>query len=99
MRTTKIKEEIYMNPYALLGRRIGSTEAEDLSTRLRVWHDEMVAHERRLRTGDACDEECPHVEARALWNAAVETFGDEADELIFLRTRASGQRPRPRVSA
>jgi hypothetical protein len=88
-----------MNPYALLGRRIASREAEDLSARLSAWHDAMVAHERSLRTGDACDDECPHVEARALWSAAVEAFGHEADDLIFLRSRAGAAQPRRRVSA
>jgi hypothetical protein len=88
-----------MNPYALLGRRIASREAEDLSARLSAWHDAMVAHERKLRTGEACDDECPHVEARALWNAAVEAFGNEADELVFLRSRAGEPRSRRRVSA
>jgi hypothetical protein len=51
----------------------------------------MVAHERklRLRSGaEECGDECPHVEARALWSEAVETFGTRANELTFLRTRA-----------
>ena len=81
-----------MNPYALLGRSIGSKEAESLSARLSAWHDAMVAHERGLRAGDVCDEECPHVEASALWAAAVETFGPRADELTFLRSRALDSR-------
>jgi hypothetical protein len=51
----------------------------------------MVAHERRLRagrTGDRCDDECPHAEARALWREAVDAFGARAHELTFLRSRA-----------
>lgn len=78
-----------MNPYLLLGSRIGTAQAASLAERLTAWHDSMVAHERRLRTtaSDArCDDECPHVEARALWNEAVATLGDRAAELHFLRS-------------
>jgi hypothetical protein len=51
----------------------------------------MVAHERKIRAGrseEVCDEECPHGEARTLWNEAVETFGERARRLTFLRSRA-----------
>ncbi len=80
-----------MNPYAMLSSGIETTQATSLSTRLAAWHDAMVAHERRLRLGrtsDACDDECPHVEARTLWAEAVEMFGPRATELAFLRSRA-----------
>jgi hypothetical protein len=80
-----------MNPYAMLGSRIGTSEANSLSVRLAAWHDSMVAHERLLRTehtGDICHDECPHVEARTLWTEALETFGTRAEELVFLRSRA-----------
>ena len=80
-----------MNPYAMLSSGIGTTQATSLSTRLAAWHDAMVAHERRLRSGrtsDACDDECPHVEARILWAEALDTFGPRASELAFLRSRA-----------
>jgi hypothetical protein len=97
-----------MNPYAMVSSGIGTTEAASLSTRLAAWHDAMVAHERRVRsatTTDVCDDECPHVEARALWAEAVETFGPRANDLAFLRSRAlteagqvafrtAGRRPR-----
>jgi hypothetical protein len=56
-----------------------------------MWHDAMVAHERRLRAGragDVCDEECPHGEAAALWAKAVTMFGERAHGLPFLRSRA-----------
>lgn len=82
-----------MNPYVMLGSGIGTSEAASLSARLAAWHDEMVAHERRLRTGrtaDTCDDECPHVEARTLWAEALATFGTRASELTFLRSRAIG---------
>jgi hypothetical protein len=81
-----------MNPYVILGSRIGTSEAASLSDRLAAWHDSMVAHERRLRAGrtnDACDDECPHVEAGVLWAEAVATFGAEADELAFLRSHGA----------
>ena len=87
-----------MNPYAVLGSRLGTTEATSLTARLSAWHDEMVAHERRLstgRTGDACDDECPHAEARTLWSEAVEAFGPRAADLTFLRSRGVGAARRP----
>ena len=80
-----------MNPYVMLGSGIGTSEAASLSARLAAWHDAMVAHERRLRSGrtaDTCDDECPHVEARTLWAEALATFGARAGELTFLRSRA-----------
>jgi hypothetical protein len=80
-----------MNPYVLLGSRVGTSEAASLSERLAAWHDSMVAHERRLRiarTDDLCNEECPHGEARILWAEAVAMFGDRASELRFLQSRA-----------
>jgi hypothetical protein len=80
-----------MNPYALIGARLGTNEAASLAARLSAWHDAMVAHERRLRSGratDSCDDECPHADARTLWSDAVATFGPRAHELVFLRSRA-----------
>jgi len=80
-----------MNLYAILSSGIGTTEATSLSARLAAWHDAMVAHERRLRSGrtsDACDDECPHGEAQTLWAEAIDTFGPRASELAFLRSRA-----------
>ena len=82
-----------MNPYLFLGAGLDTTGAQPLGTRLAAWHDAMVAHERRLRTGsasDPCDEDCPHAEARALWSEAVEVFGPRAHELTFLRSHAEG---------
>lgn len=80
-----------MNPYAMLSSGIRTMQATSLSARLAAWHDAMVAHERRLRSGrtsDGCDDECPHKEARALWAEALDTFGARASELAFLRSRA-----------
>ena len=80
-----------MNPYAIVSSGIGSAEAESLRARLMAWHDTMVAHERRMRLGhttDVCDEDCPHVEARALWGEVSAMLGARAGELTFLRSRA-----------
>ncbi|MCC7418533.1 MAG: hypothetical protein IT176_15465 [Acidobacteria bacterium] len=80
-----------MNPYLMIGSAIGTANAAALCARLSAWHDAMVAHERRLRAAkadDACGEECPHVEAPALWREAVEIFGERAGALTFLQARA-----------
>jgi hypothetical protein len=82
-----------MNPYAMLASGSGTSASSGLTARLAAWHDAMVAHERRLRagrTGDGCDDECPHVEARTLWAEAVAAFGDRALQLSFLRSRSAG---------
>ena len=84
-----------MTPYTILSSGLGTHDAAALSARLSAWHDAMVAHERRLRSGvtsDGCDDECPHAEARALWPDAVATFGARAQELTFLRSRAQDMR-------
>jgi len=81
-----------MNPYAMLASGRGESISSALADRLAAWHDAMVAHERRLRTGrtgDVCDDECPHVEARTLWGEALAAFGERAHELSFLRSRAT----------
>lgn len=82
-----------MNLYLALGTAIGTSDAAALSVRLASWHDAMVAHERALRAGHTsveCDDECPHGEARRLWSEAVATYGPAAEELAFLRSRATG---------
>jgi hypothetical protein len=81
-----------MNPYAMLASERGESPSSDLAARLAAWHDAMVAHERRLRTGrtgDVCDDECPHVEARTLWAEALAALGERAHELSFLRSRGT----------
>ena len=77
-----------MNVYRMIGNNVGTPEALDLAGRLSSWHDAMVSHERTGREA-ACDDECPHVEARSLWREAVATLGDRATELGFLRSRAT----------
>ena len=83
-----------MNPYAMLASGSATSTSSALAARLAVWHDAMVAHERRLlagRTGDVCDDDCPHVEARTLWAEALAAFGERARELSFLRSRATNK--------
>ena len=83
-----------MKFYTFLASRIGSPEAQALSARLSAWHDAMVAHERRLAgrsNADACDDNCPHEDARLLWTEAREVFGDIAPECEFLQSH--GQPP------
>jgi hypothetical protein len=98
-----------MNPYAMLASGSRTSTAAALAVSLAAWHDAMVAHERRLRTGragDVCDDECPHEEARTLWAEAQAAFGERAHELSFLRSRATSRaqptapavRPRTRES-
>jgi hypothetical protein len=92
-----------MKLYTTIGLRAGSPEATALSERLAAWHDAMVAHERQLRAGRAalgCHDDCPHEEARVLWPEAVATFAERADDLSFLKSRATSSADRgttPRV--
>ena len=86
---------VSVNLYTTLSAGVGTSDAAALSGRLAAWHDAMVAHDRRLRSGLAsarCDDDCPHAEARLLWAEAVTTFGDRAAELGFLRSRAQAAR-------
>jgi hypothetical protein len=83
-----------VNVYRRLGYAGGSPEALHLAERLAAWHDAMVAHERRA--GSACDDECPHAEARMLWREALTTFGSAAHELHFLARRGADAAPRTR---
>lgn len=75
-----------MNLYKLAASRVGTPEAHDLGVRLSRWHDAMVMHARRFGAGPGpdCDDDCPHAEARGLWLAAVDVFGDLALDLTFL---------------
>jgi hypothetical protein len=91
-----------MNLYATLGSSVGTDEAASLGARLSAWHDEMVAHERRIATGstaDVCDDECPHAEAKVLWSEAEAMFGSRADELLFLRSRGHDRSSREKAGA
>ena len=85
-----------MNLYATLESEYTATDTAALRARLAMWHDEMVAHERRVRAGrgELCDDDCPHAEASSLWAEAQEIFGERANELAFLRSVVRGRRPR-----
>lgn len=93
-----------MNVYRSLGYAVGTPEALELAERLSAWHDAMVAHERLARAaGDSrCDDECPHADARPLWHDALQTFGADARQLAFLRSRGqdarAGRGARPQAS-
>ena len=75
----------------MIGSAVGTPDASLLGARLAAWHDAMVAHERTIRAagGGRCHDECPHAEAPALWAEALVTFGSRADELAFLKSRAT----------
>jgi len=77
-----------MTLYRSIANAIGTAEALDLGYRLAAWHDAMVMHVRRsgASRGRNCDADCPHVEAQSLWLEAVDTYGERAHELGFLRT-------------
>ena len=80
-----------MNVYKSVGYAVGTPKALALSERLSGWHDSMVAHQRPADTSrlTRCDGDCPHTEAQLLWREAVETFGDHAEQLGFLRRHGS----------
>lgn len=82
-----------MNLYLRLADQIGTLAARDLAAQLVAWHDAMVKHA-RVAGGQwsvRCGDECPHLDAPALWAAARETFGERASGLAFLQRH--GQSP------
>jgi hypothetical protein len=76
-----------MNVYESIGYAVGTREALALAARLSSWHDAMVAHQRPADTTriTRCDDDCPHAEARSLWQEAVDVLGDGAERMAFLR--------------
>ena len=86
-----------MNPYAIDSLGTDAADAASLRARLVAWHDAMVAHQRPADTDriTRCDGDCPHAEARSLWHDAIETFGDGADQLGFLRRHGAPARHLP----
>lgn len=82
-----------MNMYRVFGDRVGTLEARALAQQLVEWHDAMVKHLRvTAQRSSKCPEGCPHEEARGLWSAAMQIFGNYANDLRFLRTYG-GARP------
>jgi hypothetical protein len=91
MRTCVHGEECFVTLYQAIAHRVGSAEALELGRQLSSWHDRMVAHE-RVRTPSTkrvCDDTCPHAESIELWRAALQTLGDAAGRLTFLKTTAA----------
>jgi hypothetical protein len=85
-----------MNLYLRLADHVGTLAARDLAAQLVAWHDAMVKHARVVGTQREvrCGEECPHADARVLWAAALETFGELAAGLTFLQRHGQrGQTP------
>jgi len=79
-----------VNMYRVIGDAIATTDARELAEQLVAWHDAMVKHLRVVTLrGVACDDGCPHEQARLLWPQALEIFGEEAGRLSFLRTHGS----------
>ena len=76
-----------MNPYAMLAQS-GHEHQRRFLEELRLWHDEMVKHERFVRRlgPKGCSEDCPHAEGRRLWKEATVLLGPAADNLTFLRS-------------
>ena len=86
-----------MNVYRSVGYAVGTPEARALAARLSSWHDAMVAHQRPADTPriTRCDADCPHADARSLWQDAVDMFGDDAEQLVFLRRHGAPARHLP----
>jgi hypothetical protein len=78
----------------MLGTAIGTPDALALADRLAMWHDAMVAHQRRGTGTRHCGPDCPHADAEDLCQEPVATFGARADALGFLRTQGRGRRTR-----
>jgi hypothetical protein len=85
-----------VNIYRNLGDRVGTLEARELAEQLVAWHDAMVKHLRVAgrRRGEVCEDGCPHDDAVILWSSALAVFGDEANQLAFLRQHGPGIAPR-----
>jgi len=79
---------------------VGTLEAQELAEQLVAWHDAMVKHARVAgrRRSDRCDDGCPHDEAVVLWSTALAVFGDDANQLVFLRTHGRAVQPARRAS-
>jgi len=83
-----------MNLYLRLADQIGTIAARDLAAQLVSWHDAMVKHARvvGLQQTAQCGDECPHVDAPALWAAACDMFGERASGLVFLQRHGARSR-------
>lgn len=85
--------------------RVATDEALMLAHALDRWHGDMEQHRAAIvKLGFAPDghpgwDDCPHAEARRLWERALRLFGKGADSLELLRSCAmpGGARPPARV--
>jgi hypothetical protein len=77
--------------YQSLAHQLGTPDALALAAALAAWHDRMVTHQRAIAAaiGRRCDEGCPHAEAIELWRLALDSYGDVADRLVFLKATAA----------
>jgi hypothetical protein len=84
-----------VNIYRNLGDRVGTLEARELAEQLVAWHDAMVKHARVAgrRRSEKCEDGCPHDDAVVLWASSLSVFGEEANQLVFLRTHGRGNLP------
>lgn len=77
--------------YRAFLNRVGTDRALALAHDLERWHGRMERHrDEIMRLGFAPDghprwDDCPHAEARRLWDRAVDVLGSGAVELAFLR--------------
>jgi hypothetical protein len=84
-----------MNMYRTVADRIGTIEASQLAHQLVQWHDAMVKHLRVMNgRRRRCPDECPHDEARTLWSAALNVFGEQAGQLGFLQKHGGSRSQR-----
>jgi hypothetical protein len=80
------------NIYRAFLNRVGTDEALALAHDLEHWHGIMEQHRTEIiRLGFAPDghpgwDDCPHADARRLWERALRLLGDRADDLELLRT-------------
>ena len=81
--------------YRQLANSVGTADAAALALELINWHDAMVRHDRATTTSGTTNrscaymDDCPHVEARELWERARQMFGPDADSLTFLAASAA----------
>lgn len=90
-----------MNFYRQVANRVGSPEAVDMIDEMSEWHDRMVAHLRAPKGSglSRCDDECPHADARRLWQATRNVFGEAAGEFEFLKRHGATGTPAAPPSA
>ncbi len=85
--------------YRAILNRIDGEPARRLAHDLESWHGRMEAHRHAIAAlgfdpdGHPTWEDCPHAEARQLWDRAVLTLGSGAQEFEFLFASSRGASP------